>query len=158
MLDKLCGELLDIIEDYSNEKTLRFLNKDINKNLQIYTKPTFICLKCNKMMLYKNNFYDKGCIKCTVKTKCHECKRYNFLFREDACADWECCYKYICHGGCIFECDKCKNIYKDVKNMYKLEGSELFYCINCIDKEITYESAELWLGPSIEEYYDRYGY
>ncbi len=166
MLENLCQDILSIIEDYADEKTIRLINKNVENKLKKYNKPYSQCSKCKLWMINQESslIYD-GCIYCSEKNYCHECNRYNYLNKHDACADYDCCVKFLCYDDCKFKCEICANIFSNVDDVNLLECpqepestnfNKKFICVQC-DFDEQYPSPKLWWGISQEEYNRRYG-
>ncbi len=183
----LCSDLLSEIEDYSDSKIIRILNKETYSKLSNYTKDDVKCVKCNLFRIFYdyringfNNFEKfkstnirevQKCIHCSEYSNCEECGKHNILCEEYACAD-DCCTKYVCYDSCDFKCVKCEKNYVSNKDIYiypqdnkqndncvkpKVIFNKQFICKNCIDNNNTYQKAEIWFGLSMEEYIRRYG-
>jgi hypothetical protein len=84
--------------------------------------------------------------------------------RVEACADFDCCYKKVCKGGCDFTCRKCekKLMSCEGKQCINLDLNEdiIIHCKDCLESEQDYRKSPygipLWYGISLEEYERRY--
>lgn len=157
-----CPDILDIIEDYIDDKELRLVNHNFYDMLKVFPKKISECHNCHKKMINKKSIHLwKGCIYCLEKGICGECGRYNNLSEEEACADYNCCFKYICYDECKYICEICKNVYNDCEQVFVLEDNKeesykKFVCNNC-NKDESLTCPKLWWGLSPEEYWKKYG-
>jgi hypothetical protein len=127
-----------------------------------------MCTNCgnNKRIDEK---YCESCDMIIGASTCDECNTIhdtpNLIIQEEACADWDCCHKYVCKYGCKFKCNLCKIIYTNSNDMMKDEYNTnhiYFVCKKCIETyKMLYKcnlvDVTLWWGASIEEYRRKYG-
>ena len=48
---------------------------------------------------------------------CNECFTLAYLETVEACADYDCCHKYICRNGCTWKCHNCSTNYDTSDNL-----------------------------------------
>lgn len=162
-MDQLCTDVLNIIEDFADEITIRLLNKQIYNNLKDIKKYATDCNKCKRQSITeKYRCLYPNCAYCLVKERCYECGKYNYLIKVNACASHSCCHKCICYDNCKFKCELCQKYFDD-PNFMKVAKydkntfmSEEFMCNTC-DTNDKYCRALVWSGISSDEYDRRYG-
>lgn len=112
--------------------------------------------------LPKNNWRNKRnmkyceAIKQNIWMECQDCKtkrQVKDLVPSNACAEYNCCKKYVCRSVCYYNCPLCDKT-SIVKNSEKYnDGEDTEYQCSCGHKYILYEE---WSGQSIAEFEARH--
>lgn len=72
----------------------------------------------------------------------------------EACADGDCCYKYVCKGKCLVKCTHCQEIFNYPREYYDGTGEQSHAC--CVRCGENFEVNEYWSGMTIAQYDARY--
>lgn len=122
--------------------------------IQVYREKAAITIqkvwKGHYQRLYQN-------IKETKYAKCDDCGRMrqmSDLCLEQACADWECCFKKVCKDECAYLCPHCQGtIIIDANDRSSTGEQEEYNCDWCWKDFIIHTK---WWGITVTEHERRY--
>jgi len=94
----------------------------------------------------------------TKHAKCDDCgriRKVSDLCQEQACADWDCCFKNVCKDQCAYLCPHCQGtIIIDAHDRSSTGDQEEYVCNWCHEEFIIHTK---WWGITVTEHERRYG-